>query len=693
MNWGEVNPIHAYCNGSRTSKDNEDPILNTSSRLRELRRQLQLWKRFGRLHLIVCVLVRNIVVHEPFTPLRIFTLIQQRNPHSRTNALVAPANLLKIRKCNHRLSSDLKSNEPTIQVVLDALKITPFYKAFQITANVPEIYMQEFWATVSTHHHLLHFKMNDKSHTLNVENFIDMLHICPRLPDQRFEDALLREEILSFIRELGHTGEIKIPTNVNVNNMHQSWRLFDPIINSTKLKSKVTKSDMKKQLAKKTKAKGLAVLSKVALLEAEQIKLATKRSKKDFHISYASGLGDRVDTQSKVFDEQVQNNFGTNEGISTIPGVPDVPPYESESDKESWGDSKDEDDNDDDGDNDDDAESDDHDDNSDEERIESDSEEILDPNLTNLDDKETMNDEEDDEVLKELYEDVNVNLEKGIVDKYLASKMKEAVNIVVQLKTNKLREEAQAKNQDFLNQDKMIKTRMKTPSLDQTEGRREGNLVKMLSPLKIQGLRKRSLQAPLKMLPDLNISLSTSLSMQRSQVTVFQNKTCNKIQSLSRGTTMNNPLTRRLPKLTVTRLIIMKKYDYGHLEEIELRRDDQQLYTFKDGDFKRLRLQDIEDIRMVIQKWVEDLQLVVESYQKKLNLTKPDTYRSNLRKKIAYTSHSNPHGIIYIDQFKRKRLMRTDELYKFSDGTLNDVRTALHDIAAGIRIAYLPTRR
>nr|GFA64030.1 hypothetical protein [Tanacetum cinerariifolium] len=32
----------------------------------------------------------------------------------------------------------------------------------------------------------------------------------------------------------------------------------------------------------------------------------------------------------------------------------------------------------------------------------------------------------------------------------------------------------------------MIKTKMKTPSLDQTEGRKERNLVKMLSPPKIQ---------------------------------------------------------------------------------------------------------------------------------------------------------------------------------------------------------------
>ncbi|GKG28835.1 hypothetical protein Tco_0416200 [Tanacetum coccineum] len=65
-----------------------------------------------------------------------------------------------------------------------------------------------------------------------------------------------------------------------------------------KLKSiaKVTKPDKKKQHAKKTKAKGLDVLSEVALTEAEQIKLVTKRSKKEFHISQASGSGDGVDT-------------------------------------------------------------------------------------------------------------------------------------------------------------------------------------------------------------------------------------------------------------------------------------------------------------------------------------------------------------------------------------------------------------
>ncbi|GJY38635.1 hypothetical protein Tco_0424999 [Tanacetum coccineum] len=88
---------------------------------------------------------------------------------------------------------------------------------------------------------------------------------------------------------------------------------------------------------------------------------------------------------------------------------------------------------------------------------------------------------------------------------------------------------------------------------------------------------------------------------------------------------------------------------------------------------------------VVIQRRVEDLQLGVESYQKKLNLTKPDTYRSNLRRRDAYTPYSDPRGFIYENKDKKNRLMRIDELHKFSDGTLDDVQTALNDRLKGIK--------
>ncbi|GKE11237.1 hypothetical protein Tco_1414788 [Tanacetum coccineum] len=93
---------------------------------------------------------------------------------------------------------------------------------------------------------------------------------------------------------------------------------------------------------------------------------------------------------------------------------------------------------------------------------------------------------------------------------------------------------------------------------------------------------------------------------------------------------------------------------------------------------------------IVIQRRVEDLQLGVKSYQKKVNLIKPDTFRLNLRDKTTYTAYLDPKGVIYKDQNNRNNLMCADELYKFSDGTLNDVRTVLHDIAKGIMMEYLP---
>ncbi|GJS55518.1 hypothetical protein Tco_0628880 [Tanacetum coccineum] len=151
----------------------------------------------------------------------------------------------------------------------------------------------------------------------------------------------------------------------------------------------------------------------------------------------------------------------------------------------------------------------------------------------------------------------------------------------------------------------------------------------------------------------------------------------------------------------IKKLTIVEWHNYKHLEWITVCRDDDKLYTFKEGDYNRLCLQDIEDMLLLLvqgkltnlnikERRVEDLQLGIESYHKKLNLTRLDTYRSNLKRKIAYTAYSNPKGFIYQNKDKKNRLMCIDELPKFSDGTLNDVRSTLDDILKRIRMKYLP---
>nr|GEY31848.1 hypothetical protein [Tanacetum cinerariifolium] len=215
-------------------------------------------------------------------------------------------------------------------------------------------------------------------------------------------------------------------------------------IPSTKKPANKPKLTKKKTSVKANRGKGLNVISKVALSKATQLKKAIKRSKKDFHISHASGSSDGTDFESGVLDEQQCNISGTYVGTGTKLGVLDVPKYDYESEKESWGnsgeeeeddDSEDESDNDG---NDDDGDNDDNDDDSDHERTESDRDEN--PNLnqsstkyeeeeeeeskrvftpfdfvpTNdeekINDEENMDEEDDDDVTEELYKDMNVNL-------------------------------------------------------------------------------------------------------------------------------------------------------------------------------------------------------------------------------------------------------------------------------------------
>ncbi|GJY05728.1 hypothetical protein Tco_0371668 [Tanacetum coccineum] len=94
---------------------------------------------------------------------------------------------------------------------------------------------------------------------------------------------------------------------------------------------------------------------------------------------------------------------------------------------------------------------------------------------------------------------------------------------------------------------------------------------------------------------------------------------------------------------------------YGYATNLETSKDvysKHRIIAVTKGNFKRLRHEDIEDM----------LLLLVQ-------------------------------GIIYQDDIDKNCLMRTDELYKFSDGTLNHVRTSLNDIATGIQMEYFPKRK
>ncbi|GJX77861.1 hypothetical protein Tco_0324672 [Tanacetum coccineum] len=146
--------------------------------------------------------------------------------------LVPKEKRLDIGKCNGRLNPGKIQREPTFQVVLDALALTLCYSTFLITADVPEVYMHQFWDSVCKHDTFYRFKMDKrKRFKLNLEVFRDIFKILPRVQGQDFDALPTDEEIMSFLRDLGHTGEIYSLNDVVIDQMHQPWRTFSALIN------------------------------------------------------------------------------------------------------------------------------------------------------------------------------------------------------------------------------------------------------------------------------------------------------------------------------------------------------------------------------------------------------------------------------------------------------------------------------
>nr|GFA42778.1 hypothetical protein [Tanacetum cinerariifolium] len=343
------------------------------------------------------------------------------------DALVAYADHPKFEKCNMRLKIDIKPKTATFHVVLGALALTPFYRTFLITVDVPSIYMQEFWVTVSIYKSSIRFTINKKKVSLDVDMFREIIQFCCKIPGQKFEDFPLEHDILSFIRDLGHSGDITYLTDVNLDYLHQPWRAFATIINKClsgketgidkirlshaqilwktpkpkyvrkkadygtspkkklvqatkvtriKTKAKVAKFDKKKQPAKKLKAKGLNVLYKVALTEVEQLKLATKEARHNFIV---------LTQVAQVMELILNQRFLMSNNKIFLVQMKELDDFEDDADIN------------------DDA-SDDND-----EKEEYDDE-------FNVEEGEKMDEEEDNEVTKELYKDVNVNLGNTDVD-------------------------------------------------------------------------------------------------------------------------------------------------------------------------------------------------------------------------------------------------------------------------------------
>nr|GFA33720.1 hypothetical protein [Tanacetum cinerariifolium] len=249
---------------------------------------------------------------------------------------------LRIGRSNFRLPSDIQSKESTLQVVYDVLRQSPFFKAFLVTADVPEIYMHEFWATAYVHQHSIRFKMDTRKNIVDLEAFKEMLHISPRVVSrhqntQQYSVILPIELTTEDTRNTKAykeyyacaTGEAapkpKASARRKTGGFTSSTTPPTPIATPTVITTVVATPRLTATAKGKQQARATSPTdpSDVERTEAEQLKIVLRRSRQETYISQQGGSS-------------------TNEGTGFKPGVSDVPSDDSE-EEISWNSSDDED--------------------------------------------------------------------------------------------------------------------------------------------------------------------------------------------------------------------------------------------------------------------------------------------------------------------------------------------------------------
>ncbi|GJS57495.1 uncharacterized mitochondrial protein-like protein [Tanacetum coccineum] len=134
--------------------------------------------------------------------------------------------------------------------------------------------------------------------------------------------------------------------------------------------------------------------------------------------------------------------------------------------------------------------------------------------------------------------------------------------------------------------------------------------------------------------------------------------------------------------LNVISIKTYERYGYNYLREIVLRRADYKEYKISKKDFKNLHPNDFEDLNILyIQGKLDHLpkqdKLGIKSYQTKLNLEQPNWDASDFPFKENYTIVFKPRAVIYRDRDDNRKMMRINEVNKFSDGTLTRIKEKL----------------
>ncbi|GKA54900.1 hypothetical protein Tco_0753849 [Tanacetum coccineum] len=158
------------------------------------------------------------------------------HPPTRTDEQIVPrSQWLTIGKSNLLFNAQKIQKNPIFQISVDILSNTNFFQAFTASANVPAIYLQQFWKTMSYNEKtgVYSCQVDEQWFDLSADLLRKALAITPVNPAQPFELPPSGNTVIDFVNELGYPEPVEIVSNIrgivtqtNVDHAELIWEEF-----------------------------------------------------------------------------------------------------------------------------------------------------------------------------------------------------------------------------------------------------------------------------------------------------------------------------------------------------------------------------------------------------------------------------------------------------------------------------------
>ncbi|GJU50338.1 retrovirus-related pol polyprotein from transposon TNT 1-94 [Tanacetum coccineum] len=166
-------------------------------------------------------------------------------PPTRTDEQIVPrSQWLTIGKSNLLFNAQKIQKNPIFQISVDILKNTNFFQALTASANVPAIYLQQFWKTMSYNEKtgVYSCQLDEQWFDLSADLLRKALAITPVNPSHPFELPPTGDTVLDFVNELGYPEPVEFVSSIRTNYVHQPWRVILSLLNQC-LTGKTSGSD------------------------------------------------------------------------------------------------------------------------------------------------------------------------------------------------------------------------------------------------------------------------------------------------------------------------------------------------------------------------------------------------------------------------------------------------------------------